>query len=167
MTLTFELDESVQLVSEEIGYSRASIYTWRKKYILKEAAALMNYDDDPRGELPEGEQSSSKEIELLKSQIQDMTALRNREKAVIISALKNKYPLPVLLQKLNLSRSSYYYQHKQLTSSDKYAALRIHISELFSENMGRYGYRRMHALLVNNMLDDAVRTLDKTEHPLI
>lgn len=89
----------------------------------------MNYDDDPRGELPEGEQSSSKEIELLKSQIQDMqleidilketldvlkkdpgadmTALRNREKAVIIGALKNKYPLPILLQKRNLSRSSY------------------------------------------------------------
>lgn len=165
----FELGESVQLVSEEIGYSRSSIYIWRKKYILKGAAALMNYDDDPRGELPEGEQSSSKEIELLKSQIQDMqleidilketldvlkkdpgvdmTALRNREKAVIIGALKNKYPLPVLLQKLNLSRSSYYYQRKQLASSDKYEALRIHISELFSDNMGRYGYCRIHALL--------------------
>lgn len=165
----FELGESVQLVSEEIGYSRSSIYIWRKKYILKGVAALMNYDDDPRGELSEGEQSSSKEIDLLKSQIQDMqleidilretldvlkkdpgadmTALRNREKAVIIGALKNKYSLPVLLQKLNLSRSSYYYQRKQLASSDKYAALRIHISELFSENMGRYGYRRIHALL--------------------
>ncbi len=68
----FELGESVQLVSEEIGYSRASIYTWRKKYILKGAVALMNYDDDPRGELSQGEQSSSKEMELLKSQIQDM-----------------------------------------------------------------------------------------------
>lgn len=76
-----------------------------------------------------------------------MTTLRNREKAVIIGALKNKYSLPVLLQKLNLSRSSYYYQRKQLMSSDKYAALRIHISELFSENMERYGYRRIHALL--------------------
>lgn len=29
----FELGESVQLVSEEIGYSRSSIYIWRKKYI--------------------------------------------------------------------------------------------------------------------------------------
>ena len=110
----------------------------------------MNYDDDPRGELPEGELSSSKEIEQLKSQIQDMqleidilketldvlkkdpgvdmAALRNREKTMIIGALKNKYSLPLLLQKLNLSRSSYYYQRKQLTSSDKYATLRIHIS---------------------------------------
>ena len=101
----FELGKSVQSVSEEIGYSRSSSYIWRKKYILKGAAALMNYDDDHRDELPEGEQSSSKEMELLKSQIQDMqleidilketldvlkkapgvdmTALRNREKALI------------------------------------------------------------------------------------
>ncbi len=68
----FEPGESVQLVSDEIGYSRSSIYIWRKKYILKGAAALMNHDDDPRGELPEGRQSSSKEFELLKSQIQGM-----------------------------------------------------------------------------------------------
>ena len=68
----FELGESVKLVSEEIGYSKVSIYTWRKKYILKGAAAFMNYDDDPHGKLPEGVLSSSKEIELLKSQIQDM-----------------------------------------------------------------------------------------------
>ena len=111
----------------------------------------MDYDDDPCGELPEGEQISSKEMELLKFQIQDMqleidnlketwdvlkkdpgtdmTALRNREKAVIIGALKNKYSLPVLLQKRNLSGSSYYYQRKQLMSFDKYAALRIYITE--------------------------------------
>jgi len=68
----FELGENVQLVSEEIGYSRASIYTWRKKYILKGATALMNTGDDPRGKLPNGEPVSSKEVEQLKSQMQDM-----------------------------------------------------------------------------------------------
>lgn len=59
-------------MSEEIGYSRSSSYTWRKKYILRGAVALMNYDDDSRGELTKGEESSSKEIELLKSQMQDI-----------------------------------------------------------------------------------------------
>ncbi len=49
-----KLRESVQLVSEEIGYSRFSIYTWRKKHILKGASTLMNYDDDSRGEPPGG-----------------------------------------------------------------------------------------------------------------
>jgi hypothetical protein len=60
------------LVSEEIGYSRASIYIWRKKYILKGATALMNVSDDPRGKLPESEPASTEEMEKLKSQMQDM-----------------------------------------------------------------------------------------------
>ena len=29
----FELGESIKYVSEEIGYSRAGIYAWRKKYL--------------------------------------------------------------------------------------------------------------------------------------
>ena len=165
----FELGENVQLVSEEIGYSRASIYTWRKKYIQKGAAALMNTGDDPRGKLSEGEQSSSKEIEKLKAQMQDMqleidilketleilkkdpgvdmTVLKNHEKAVIVDALRNKYSLPLLLRSLKLSRSSYYYQHKITLSPDKYEALRCRIKVLFAEISGRYGYRRIHALL--------------------
>jgi len=165
----FELGESVQLVSEEIGYSRASIYTWRKKYILKGAVALINHGDDPRGKLPEGQLSSSEEVEQLKAQIQDMqleldilketldvlkkdpgvdmTVLRNKEKAVIIDALRNKYSLPILLQKLEISKSSYYYQHRQVNLPDKYEVLRIRIIELFNENFGIYGYRRIHALL--------------------
>lgn len=165
----FELGENVQLVSEEIGYSRASIYTWRKKYILNGAAALMNTKDDPRGELPEGEPASSEEVAQLKAKMRDMqmeidilketfnvlkkdpgvdmTVLMNREKAVIIGALKDKYSLPLLIQKLNLSKSSYYYQRKQMKSPDKYASLRIRILELFAKTSERYGYRRIHALL--------------------
>lgn len=33
----FEPGESIKYVSEEIGYSRASIYAWRKKNISREA----------------------------------------------------------------------------------------------------------------------------------
>ena len=165
----FKLGENVQLVSEEIGYSRASIYTWRRKYILKGAASLMNSGDNSRGKLPEGEPSSNKEVEHLKAQIQDMqleidilketldilkkdpgadmTALKNREKAVIAGVLKDKYSLPLLLQKLKLSKSSYYHQRKQMKSLDKYTTLRTRILELFAKNSERYGYRRIHALL--------------------
>lgn len=165
----FELGENVQLVSEEIGYSRASIYNWRKTYIQKGAAALMNVGDDPRGKLLEGKLTSSKEVEQLKSQMQDMqleidilkealevlkkdpgidmTVLRNLEKAVIVDALRNKYSLPLLLRKLNLSKSSYYYRHQQASAPDKYAALRLRIKALFAENSERYGYRRIHGRL--------------------
>jgi len=160
----FELGENVQLVSEEIGYSRASIYTW-----LKGATALMNTGDDPRGKLPNGEPASSKEVEQLKAQMQDMqleidilketldvlkkdpgvdmAALKNREKAVIIGALKDKYSLPLLLPKLGLPKSSYYYQLKQINAPTKNATLRARILELFIETSKTYGYRRIHALL--------------------
>ena len=108
----FELGEGVQSVSDEIGYSKASIYSWRRKYILKGTVGLMN---DPkehrRGKLQEGTASSSADIEELRSQMKDMqmeidilketisvlkkdpgadrTVLRNREKAVMIGALKD------------------------------------------------------------------------------
>jgi putative transposase len=176
----FELGENVQLVSEEIGYTRASIYTWRRKYMQRGVAALMNPKDNPRGILSEGEQVSSQEVDKLRTQIQnmqleidilketldilkkdpgvDMTALKNQEKAVIVDALRNKYSLPLLLRTLNLSRSSYYYQHKlELSQEDKYETLRCKIKVLFDENSGRYGYRRIYALL----LRDGIRVSEK------
>lgn len=36
----FELGKCVQLVPEEIGYSRVSIYIWRKSTLLKEPSYL-------------------------------------------------------------------------------------------------------------------------------
>ena len=40
----------------------------------------------------------------------DLMALKNRERAVIIGALWEKYTLPMLLSYFHLARSSYYYQ---------------------------------------------------------
>ncbi len=68
----FERGECVELISEEIGYSRTSIYMWRKKYIHKGATALMNTKDNPRGKLPQGEPVSSESVEQLKAQMKDM-----------------------------------------------------------------------------------------------
>lgn len=166
----FELGEDVQSVSNEIGYSTASIYNWRKKYILKGSAALMNSPKERKREkLMEGHSTSSAEIDDLKEQLMEMqleidilketinvlkkdpgvdqTALKNREKAVIIGALKNKYALPVLLDKLSMARSSYFYQIKAMSSTEKYHELRSKIREIFDENKERFGYRRIHAIL--------------------
>ena len=111
----------------------------------------MNHKNITPGTLVEGFVSStdisSDEINQLKSQIQDMqleidilketinvlkkdpdidqSALSNREKAVIIDVLKNRYSLPLLLQKLQLSKSSYYYQEQSLQKEDKYTLLRV------------------------------------------
>ncbi len=168
----FEQGEDVQSVSKEIGYSTASIYTWRRKYILKGTMALMNSPKEhTRGILPEGRRASSPEIDELKAQLEDMqmeldilketmnvlkkdpgvdqTALKNREKAVIIGALKDKYSLPALLNKLGMARSSYFYQVKAMRGEDKYQELRSRVRMLFGESKERFGYRRIHALLKN------------------
>ena len=104
----------------------------------------MNHKNITTGTLVEGSVSStdisSDEINQLKAQMQDMqleidilketinvlkkdpdidqSALSNREKAVIIDVLKNRYSLPLLLQKLQLSKSSYYYQEQSLQKED-------------------------------------------------
>lgn len=186
----FELGEDVQSVSMETGYSTASIYTWRKKYILKGSAALMNSPKEHnRGTLPEGKSSSSAEINELKAQLMEMqleidilketinvlkkdpgvdqTALRNREKAVIIGALKNKYSLPVLLNKLDMARSSYFYQIKVISGNDKYHELRDRVRKLFEGNKECFGYRRIHALLKNQsttVSEKVIRRIMKEEN---
>lgn len=184
----FELGEDVKSVSDEIGYSRTSIYAWRRKYIQRGTIALMNPTDVPRGELTEGIASSSEEIDAIRAEMQDMqmqidilketinvlkkdpgvdqAALRNREKAVIIGALKSKYSLPQLLGALNCSRSSYYYQRQVLCSGDKYRSVREHIKEVFADNHGCYGYRRIHAFLAKEgkrLSEKVVRRLMKQD----
>ena len=44
----FEYGENVKLVAEEIGYSRPTIYQWKRLYGKKGAAAFMKYQDIPR-----------------------------------------------------------------------------------------------------------------------
>lgn len=41
-----------------------------------------------------------------------MNRLCNKEKTVIVDALNKKYPIPMLLDKLQMAKSSYYYQRK-------------------------------------------------------
>jgi hypothetical protein len=55
----FELEEDVQSVTNEVGYSTASIYNRRRKYIQKGAAALMNLSNERnRGKQREGKAAS-------------------------------------------------------------------------------------------------------------
>lgn len=173
----YEQGESVESVSKEIGYTRASIYAWRKKYLEKGAVGLMNKKNIQPGKLKAGTSPttetivSAKEVAEIKAKMQDMqleidilketinvlkkdpgvdqTSLKNREKAVIIDALKSKYSLPLLLEQMDISRSSYYYQEKVLQKEDKYLSLREHVKLLFLDNKKRYGYRRIYGVLKN------------------
>jgi transposase InsO family protein/transposase-like protein len=84
---------------------------------------------------------------LKKSPGVDLENLKNKEKAVLVDALRCKYELNGLLDCLGLARSTFFYQRKTLRQPDKYAHLRIRIGELFIDLDKRFGYRTIGALL--------------------
>ena len=131
----FENGESVKSVSEEIGYSRASIYMWRKRYLQGGVVSLMNTKNikpeklpDTDGKIPSEEIESFRkqiyelqlEVDILKETINvlkkdpgaDLKDLKNREKVAVIDAMKEKYPLPVLLRKISLYEYDVHYSSR-------------------------------------------------------
>ncbi|ARV18585.1 hypothetical protein AEP_01641 [Curvibacter sp. AEP1-3] len=73
--------------------------------------------------------------------------LSNREKTLLVDAMKDTYTLAELLAELDLARSTYFYHCARLKESDKYADARIAIADVFQSNHRCYGYRRMRAAL--------------------
>ncbi len=61
--------------------------------------------------------------------------------------LRHQYPLADLLKVAGLARSTFYYQHRALQRTDKYAELKARIRTLFHQHKGRYGYRRITATI--------------------
>ena len=176
--------ESVESVSEDIGYSTSAIRAWMEKY-RKKGIPLPMKKADTKDKKDTG---STESIEELKAQILDMQMdidilketinvikkdpgvnlehLKNREKAVVIDALRNKYTLPELFRKLSIPRSSYYYQESVLKAGDKYEELRKTIVELFNDNDSRYGYRRIKIALKDSgtiVSEKVIRRLMKQE----
>ena len=135
----YELGENIKYVSEDIGYSRASIYQWRKRYLKEGTLGLMNHKNITPGTLVEGSVSStdisSDEINQLKAQIQanekwltDITEFAIPAGKVYLSPIVDCFD--GLLVNWNIS-----------TSPD--------------------------ALLVNSMLDDTAKLLSVGEKPII
>lgn len=167
----FSLGEGVEYVSRDIGYSRASIYSWYRKYQKLGVAGLMSskkqikrenidFNTEPLkqqdiSELQEQIKQLQMEVDVLKEALNllkkdpgiNITKLKNHEKAVVIDAVEDKYPLHQLLKCLCMAKSSYYYQKSVMKQSDKYDELRIQIKIIFQENRNCYGYRRIHGEL--------------------
>lgn len=61
--------------------------------------------------------------------------------------LRQEYPLAGLLKAAGLARSTFYYQQKALQIADKYAGIKHMILEIFQRHRGRYGYRRITAVV--------------------
>ncbi|MGY6088894.1 IS3 family transposase [Avibacterium paragallinarum] len=66
---------------------------------------------------------------------------KNAEKAVIVNALRSRFPLELLLRLIGLARSSFFYHLKP--KSDKNVAISQKIEEIYRKNDENYGYRRI------------------------
>lgn len=61
--------------------------------------------------------------------------------------LRQQHSLAGLLKVAGLSRSTFYYQQKALQLTDKYAEVKERIGTIYAQHKGRYGYRRITAML--------------------
>lgn len=57
--------------------------------------------------------------------------------------LRHMFDLDLLLNQANMARSSYYYYEKRSQSVDKYNVVKELIKQIYNQNKGRYGYRRI------------------------
>ena len=96
--------------------------------------------------------------------------MTNKEKAIVIDALRAKYSLNELLAATGIPKSSYFYQRKTLSRPDKYCELRKQVKDIFSKNRCVYGYRRIHAILKDSgtkCSEKVIRRIMSEEHLVV
>ncbi len=69
--------------------------------------------------------------------------LTKAKKGKAVTELRQKYGLKELLEVAGLSRSTYYYMLKSSQREDRHERHKELIKEVFEQNKGRYGYRRV------------------------
>jgi putative transposase len=176
---------SARSVAQELGVSRPSLYNWKNQLLGHDPSMKRPQTDCPpsleRDELDQKLEALRRDIwrlqlekdilkkanELLKKELGiDQQLLTNREKTQLVDALKAIYPLTALLREVGLPRSSYFYHRARLEVADKYAETRRAMVDIFERNYRCYGYRRMHASLIDqcvNISEKVVRRLMKQE----
>lgn len=182
--------ESAQAVAEKLGVCRPTLYNWKNQLLGPEAPASMkhSHSSPPAPELAELErqlESLQRDIqhlqlerdllkkanEIVKKDIGvDLRLLTNREKTLLVDALKELYTLPELLAQLDLARSSYFYHRARVKVADKYFALRQTITDIFELNHRCYGYRRLQASLIRQCItvsEKVVQRLMKQENLVV
>lgn len=101
---------------------------------------------------------------LKKGQGASPVALTNREKTIVIDALRPKYELNSLLSVLQIAKSSYCYQRNVLCRPDKYHSLREKIVGIFYSVDHRYGYRRIHSCLAREGIHVSEKIVRRIMH---
>ena len=156
-----------QAVADRLGVCRPTLYNWKNQLLGREAPASMKHTD--RSPQAQEREELERQVEILRHEVRqlrleqdllnkanellkkglgvDLQLLSNREKTLLIDALREHYGLPELLAQLSLARSSYFYHRARAAIGDKYVRVRQSITEIFESNHRCYGYRRLQASL--------------------
>ena len=154
-------DSSAQLVADKYNVNRVSLYQWQKdltdESIMKkknkskqeiEAEIIELQKEHLKLELEN--KVLKKANEILKKEIGvNYSLLSNKEKTLVINALKDTHKIKELLNIINLKKSTYFYETKAI-KLDKYDNIRKIIKEIFIDNYECYGYRRIKRELKNS-----------------
>jgi putative transposase len=182
--------DSAQAVADKLGVCRPTLYNWKNQLLGREASSSMKHinpspREQERDELERQVESLRREVrqlrleqdllnkanELLKKGLGvDLQLLSNREKTLLIDALREHYGLPELLGQLGLARSSYFYHRARAAMGDKYIQVRQSIAEIFESNHRCYGYRRLQASLTRqdvSISEKVVQRLMKEESLIV
>lgn len=196
MDLCFR-DGPAQEVARQYGVTRATLYKWKSGLVgeersLSKARRRKSKPSEDRDALLARVESLKQQVETLEEQVYrlqlerdilevtaeilkkdqgaDPKELTNLEKAVVIGALGERYPLNELLQSLVIPKSSYFYQCTVMSAPDKYSGLRERLRTAFMLAEGRYGYRRIHSVLTRDgetVSEKVVRRLMRDENLIV
>jgi len=180
-------------VAKQYGVNRASLYNWKHKLLGdKEITPMKKKKPQSVEELKNEIKDLNTEAENLRKQVYrlqlekdvlekaaevikkdqgiTLNTLTNREKAIVIDTLRDKYLLKELLSVFHMAKSSYCYQEKAINSPDKYEEIRELVRQEFSASNGVYGYRRIHIKIkasARAISEKVIRRLMKEEQLVV
>lgn len=152
-------DCTAEEIARKHGVERPSLYFWKNQILGEDYKVSKNqYTQEDVNSLKREADELRKEVKRLRLEKDvlekaaevlkkgkgiSLDTLSNREKAIVIDALRGKYSLKNLLAVMNMAKSSYCYQRLAIRY-DKYSETRMEIKEIFKESRKSYGYRRIH-----------------------
>lgn len=192
-------ERSAKDIANQYGVRRETLYNWKRQLLdkdelivmpkkkPKEVPATTNVDELREEIVRLQEQADALNREVYRLQLErdvlekaaevikkdqgvSLKTLTNREKAIVIDALRNKYSLKELLKVFNMAKSSYCYQEAAMRAPDKYAELKSQIHTAFNESRKTYGYRRIHCVLKNKSIkvsEKVIRKIMKEENLVV
>ena len=164
-------EQSAKDIADNHGVTRVTLYKWKDNLLGSERECIMNNkkETSTNDEVNNEKEKLNQEIEQLRKEVYrlqlekdilekaaqiikkeesiSLNELTDKEKTILIDALKEKYSLIELLIELKMGKSSYFHQENVMKLDDKYSELRIKITNIFNSNYQSYGYRRVHAQL--------------------